>query len=105
VRDPSVPVDDDIAALAQRTLVVVVLLPTGIGLVLGVIAKVIGAIAGVHEGLPFRGLLSWIVMIGVIQLIILAVGRNRYLSGVALEPAGAAEPAQPEPGIFHHEAH
>jgi hypothetical protein len=103
VRDRPVPVDDGIATLAQRVLFGVVLLPTAAALVLGVAARLIGALTGAGDGESLSGLLTCLLLIGVLQAPVLAVGLMHYLSGVKLHGEAPATPAKAEPGIFHHE--
>ena len=101
--EPSVPVDESVATLAQRIFWGAVLLPTAIALAVGFVAKVVYRAARGGGGPRFGGVLSWVIVIGAIQLAIVAWGRRQYFAGVKLRAAPVAEPARAEPGIFRHD--
>jgi hypothetical protein len=102
MHNPSVPVDEGVATLAQRIFYAAVLLPTAAAVVVGLVAKITHLATRGWTGVPFAGMLSWIIVIGVAQLLVLAWGRWHYLAGVRLAPEPPALPVTTEPGIFYH---
>jgi len=103
VRDRPVPVDDDIATLARWVFCGVVLLPTAVGLAVGLDAKLVSLLTRGQFGSTCSGLLTWLIFAAGVQLALLAVGLTHYLSGVMLHGEAPATPAKAEPGVFHHE--
>jgi hypothetical protein len=93
-----IPVDERIQSAAHWAMYIAIALPTLAGMVAGLLLKVSGA----ANSAAFPGLLMWIVMIGVLQLVIGLVGRTQYLSGVRMRVEEAPRPPETDPGIFHH---
>ncbi|MBM3497972.1 MAG: hypothetical protein FJX74_04800 [Armatimonadetes bacterium] len=91
-----VPVDERTRAEAHWGLYVAVGLPTVSALAAGLALKLLGR----TESHAFAGLLTWVVLIGFGQLVVLLVGRMQHLSGVALRADEAARAPKNEPGLF-----
>jgi hypothetical protein len=91
-----VPVDERTRAAAHWGFYLLVGLPTVAALIAGAILKV----SGQTLGRSFGGLLMWVVLIGLAQLAIVAIGRSQYLSGVAFRSTASPRPPQNDPGLF-----
>jgi hypothetical protein len=93
-----VPVDERTRAAAHWAMYGLLAVPTIAILIVGTILKVTGH----AEGAGFPGLLGWVVVIGLIQLVIVVVGRTHYLSGVVLSADEGPRPPETDAGIFRH---
>jgi hypothetical protein len=93
-----IPVDERVRSAAHWALYIAIALPTVAAMIAGVLLKVSGG----SNRESFPGLLLWIVLIGVFQLVIALVGRTQYLSGVSMRAEEAPRPPETDPGIFHH---
>jgi len=91
-----VPVDEQTRAEAHWGLYVLLGMPTLAALAAGAVLKVLGR----TESHSFSGLLMWVALIGLFQLVVLLIGRTQHLSGVALRAEEAPRAPQNEPGLF-----
>jgi hypothetical protein len=96
---PPVPVNEQTRSAAHWAVCLLLGFPMVVILLVAGVLKVTGR----GNGQPFFGLLMWVVLIGLLQFIVLIVGRGRYLSGVPLRAEGSSRPPQTDVGIFHHE--
>jgi len=94
-----IPVEARTRSLAHWALYIAVGLPTLAALLAGMVIRVVGR----GQGATFAGLLTWVVLIGVIQFAILVVGRAQYLSGVPMRTVGPPRPPRCDVGMFHHD--
>jgi ethanolamine utilization microcompartment shell protein EutL len=91
------PVDAGTKALADRAFGILLALPTVVAFALGLALRM----ADVKLAPFSSGFLTVVVLIGVAQLAIVAVGRAQWLSAVRFRAEVLPRPPENEPGVFH----
>ena len=92
------PVDAGTRSLAHWALYLGVALPTALALLVGLVDRLTGHAGGAAS----EGLLTLILLIGLVQFAIIVIGRAQYFASVRMRTEGRPAPPANDPGIFHH---